>query len=56
MREQEMEEVGRLIARALASVDNESELAAVRADVGKLCQRFPLYAERLAAYDRVLAS
>ena len=55
MREKEMEEVGRLIARALASVENESELTAVRADVGKLCHGFPLYAERLAAYDRVLA-
>jgi glycine hydroxymethyltransferase len=54
MREKEMEEIGHLIARALASVANETELASVRSDVGRLCQRFPLYAERLAAYDRVL--
>ena len=55
MKEPEMEEVGRLIARALSAVENESELGAVRRDVQKLCDRFPLYAARLAAYDRALA-
>jgi glycine hydroxymethyltransferase len=55
MKEPEMEQVGRLIARALSAVENESELGAVRKDVQKLCDRFPLYAERLAAYDRALA-
>jgi glycine hydroxymethyltransferase len=54
MKEKEMEQVGRLIARALAGIDSESELAGVKAEVGQLCQRFPLYAERLAGYDRVL--
>jgi glycine hydroxymethyltransferase len=53
--EQEMEQVGRLIARALSSVDNETELAAVKRDVHKLCERFPLYAQRLEAYERALA-
>jgi glycine hydroxymethyltransferase len=55
MKEAEMEEVGRLISRALKSVDNESALAEVKRDVHELCDRFPLYAGRLAAYDRVLA-
>jgi len=55
MKEPEMEEVGRLISRALKSVDNESGLAEVKRDVHKLCDRFPLYAGRLSAYDRALA-
>jgi glycine hydroxymethyltransferase len=55
MKEPEMEQVGGLIARALSAVENESELGAVRRDVQKLCDRFPLYAERLAACDRALA-
>jgi glycine hydroxymethyltransferase len=56
MREPEMETVGRLIARVLADHTNESVLADVRRDVGRLCQRFPLYASRLEAYDRALAA
>jgi glycine hydroxymethyltransferase len=55
MREPEMESVGRLMARALAGINDESELQAVRREVGKLCERFPLYAARLEDYDRVLA-
>ena len=55
MKEAEMEEVGRLIARALGSVENETELAGVHKDVQRLCDRFPLYASRLEAYDRALA-
>jgi len=54
MKEPEMQEIGRLISRALASVENESELAAVRRDVQKLCARFPLYASRLEAYEKAL--
>ena len=56
MQEAEMETIGRLIARALSGVENESELSAVKRDVAKLCDRFPLYAARLAAYDAVLAT
>jgi glycine hydroxymethyltransferase len=55
MNEKDMEEVGRLISRALAAVENESALADIKRDVGKLCDRFPLYAARLEAYDRSLA-
>ena len=55
MKEGEMERIGRLISRALSSVGNETELAGVKADVKKLCDRFPLYAARLQAYEKVLA-
>jgi glycine hydroxymethyltransferase len=55
MREGEMREVARLIARALAAVENESALAAIRRDVARLGEGFPLYAARLAEYDRLLA-
>jgi len=36
-------------------VENESALVDIKRDVGKLCDRFPLYATRLATYDRALA-
>jgi len=55
MKEADMAEVGRLIARALLALDNETALAEVKRDVHKLCARFPLYTSRLAAYDKVLA-
>jgi glycine hydroxymethyltransferase len=55
MKEKDMEEVGRLIARALAAVEKESALADVKRDVARLCDRFPLYAARLEAYDQALA-
>jgi glycine hydroxymethyltransferase len=55
MKERDMEDVGRLISRALASVDNETALGDVKRDVGRLCERFPLYASRLEAYDRAMA-
>jgi glycine hydroxymethyltransferase len=54
MRETEMRAIARLIARALSAPDNESELGAVKRDVGKLCAEFPLYAQRLEAYEREL--
>jgi glycine hydroxymethyltransferase len=56
MKQAEMEQVGRLIARALAGAGDETELAGVRGDVAKLCDRFPLYQSRLASYERVLAA
>jgi len=55
MCEAEMDEIGHLIARALGKIDDETELAAVKRDVRTLCDCFPLYAGRLAAYDRALA-
>jgi glycine hydroxymethyltransferase len=56
MKEADMEEIGHLISRALGSVENETELAAVKRDVQKLCDRFPLYATRLESYEKVLAT
>jgi glycine hydroxymethyltransferase len=55
MKEPEMELVGRLISQALQNVENDSGLAEVKREVGRLCSRFPLYASRLQAYDRALA-
>ena len=56
MKEAEMMRVGQLIARALASIDNETELAKVKADSQTLCESFPLYADRLARYDAAASS
>jgi glycine hydroxymethyltransferase len=47
MREPEMEMIGEFIARVLASPDEDRVLSAVRAEVEALCQKFPLYPERL---------
>src|SRR6184192_1140064 len=46
MREAEMEIVGELIARALKSPDDDQALGMVKAEVERLCRRFPLYADR----------
>jgi glycine hydroxymethyltransferase len=45
MREPEMELIGELIARALNTPDDDAALAAVRAEVERLCRKFPLYPE-----------
>jgi glycine hydroxymethyltransferase len=55
MKEADMVEVGRLVSRALHGVENETELAEAKKDVRKMCDRFPLYASRLVAYDKALA-
>jgi len=55
MKEPEMETIGRLISRALHAVENETELGEVKREVRRLCDRFPLYAGRLAGYERALA-
>jgi glycine hydroxymethyltransferase len=46
MREPEMEVIGELIARVLASPEDDAALAMVRGEVEKLCRTFPLYPER----------
>jgi glycine hydroxymethyltransferase len=56
MKEADMEKVGRLISRALSAVENDTALAEVKRDVGKLCDQFPLYARRLEKYDAALAA
>jgi glycine hydroxymethyltransferase len=55
MKEADMEQVAKLVSRALHAVENETELAEVRREVGRMCDRFPLYASRLAGYERALA-
>jgi glycine hydroxymethyltransferase len=55
MKEAEMAEVARLVSRALHAVDDETELGEVRKEVRRLCDRFPLYASRLASYEKALA-
>lgn len=55
MKEAQMEEIGRLMSRALGSVDNETELGKVKADVRRMCAGFPLYAARLESYEAAFA-
>ena len=45
MREAEMELIGELIARALATPEDDRALAMIRTEVEALCRRFPLYPE-----------
>jgi glycine hydroxymethyltransferase len=45
MREPEMDQIGDLIARVLASPEDDHVLRLVKDDVMKLCKRFPLYPE-----------
>jgi len=47
LKEAEMVQVADWIARALKDMDDEAELAKIRAEVKELCLRFPLYAHRL---------
>jgi glycine hydroxymethyltransferase len=46
MREGEMEQIGELIARVLASPEDDRTLGMVRSEVERLCRKFPLYPER----------
>jgi glycine hydroxymethyltransferase len=46
MREPEMDQIGELIARVLASPDDERAIGMVKAEVQRLCRRFPLYPEK----------
>jgi glycine hydroxymethyltransferase len=47
MREAEMRQIGGLIADVLKNIHTEKRLAEVREEVTLLCERFPLYAERI---------
>jgi glycine hydroxymethyltransferase len=55
MKEGDMQQVAQLVSRALHAVENETELAEVKREVRKMCERFPLYAARLASYEKALA-
>ena len=47
MCETEMDQVGELFARVLASPDDDRVLGMVKNEVERLCRKFPLYPERL---------
>jgi glycine hydroxymethyltransferase len=47
MKEDQMKQIGGLIAEVLKNIQVEKRLAEVREEVEKLCGRFPLYAERI---------
>jgi len=47
LKEPEMLKVAAWIDRALNNIDNEAELAEIRAEIKEFCQAFPLYAHRL---------
>ncbi len=47
MREKEMESIGDFIARALNHVSDEAALQSIAAEVGELCEKFPVYPRRL---------
>jgi glycine hydroxymethyltransferase len=48
MREPEMDAIAGFVARVLASPDDDRVLTMVKAEVDQLCQKFPLYADRLS--------
>jgi glycine hydroxymethyltransferase len=48
MQEAEMDTIGDLIARVLASPEDDHALGIVKAEVERLCRRFPLYPTRQA--------
>jgi glycine/serine hydroxymethyltransferase len=43
MGEREMDRIGELIMRALATPEDDAALGMVKAEVEKLCRMFPLY-------------
>lgn len=48
MKEEEMRHIARMIAYVLKDIGNESRVLEIRKEVQELCERFPLYAERIA--------
>ena len=48
MRESDMDTVGELIVRALKTPDDDGALGMIRAEVERLCRKFPLYPDRQA--------
>ena len=54
MKEAEMEEIGDLIAYVLKNIDKEDVKKEVYSKVRELCERFPLYPERLSEYQSAL--
>ncbi len=48
MKEAEMILIARLIGEVLTHLDDEAKVRAVREEVRTLCDKFPLYPERIA--------
>jgi glycine hydroxymethyltransferase len=48
MKEADMKVIARLIAEVLTHIHDEGKIQAVRAEVRSLCEKFPLYSERIA--------
>ena len=48
MKEADMKVIARLIAEVLTHIHDEGKIQTVRAEVRSLCEKFPLYSERIA--------
>ena len=48
---QEMEEVGDYISELLNQPEDDKLIGDIKMKIRSLCERFPLYSERLARYD-----
>ncbi len=48
MKEEEMKLIARLIAHILKDISNEKRIQEVKKEVSSLCEKFPLYPERIA--------
>ena len=48
MKEADMKRIAGLIAAVLGHIEDEDRILAVRAEVASLCEKFPLYSERIA--------
>ena len=51
LKEQEMEEVGNYISELLNQPEDDKLIGDIKMKIRSLCERFPLYSERLARYD-----
>jgi len=51
LKKQEMEEVGNYISELLNQPEDDKLIGDIKIKIRSLCERFPLYSERLARYD-----
>jgi glycine hydroxymethyltransferase len=51
LKEQEMEEVGNYISELLNQPEDDKLIGDIKMKIRSLCEKFPLYSERLARYD-----
>ena len=51
LKEKEMEEVGNYISELLSQPEDDKLIGDIKVKIRSLCERFPLYSERLARYD-----